>query len=349
MRYIGTWGWRVRAVHHHGAPNCVRIGRAAAATTHRSSAMPIPAVRFMETHECSPSPVDNSCGGPLALPCAGQHSCKLAKIRASSRRTSTRRTTRSQFITPGYAARIARVMGAVAASLARAPRITTELSPASGDACARHQHQIRGARRKPRRPLRRRCSVRKRELLSAADRHFPHHAQDQVISPPGPWPESRGQLLRFPSARADGKGHESLFAYPEVRCDATRLCDFPRTPINVTAPLPPAASGQGPPQKTTSTKKNDARPKEESAMRSVFRRFQCFRSPLSGVSYSRSALPPQPQTAKASPACRCPNTTITLAQSYTAGETVFRHHHSPRRSVPGGGHGEAGRRIERPF
>jgi hypothetical protein len=39
-------------------------------------------------------------------------------------------------------------------------------------------------------------------------------------------------------AAVDGRGHESLFAYPEVRCDGTS-CAIPANAFNVTAPLPP--------------------------------------------------------------------------------------------------------------
>jgi hypothetical protein len=36
----------------------------------------------------------------------------------------------------------------------------------------------------------------------------------------------------------DKQGHESLFAYPEVRCDSTS-CAIPPYAYNFTAPLPP--------------------------------------------------------------------------------------------------------------
>jgi hypothetical protein len=39
-------------------------------------------------------------------------------------------------------------------------------------------------------------------------------------------------------ASVDKLGHESLFAYPEVRCDSTS-CAIPANAFNVTAPLPP--------------------------------------------------------------------------------------------------------------
>jgi hypothetical protein len=39
-------------------------------------------------------------------------------------------------------------------------------------------------------------------------------------------------------AAVDSSGHESLFAYPEFRCDST-ACAIPPGALNITAPLPP--------------------------------------------------------------------------------------------------------------
>jgi len=39
-------------------------------------------------------------------------------------------------------------------------------------------------------------------------------------------------------ASVDKQGHESLFAYPEVRCDSAS-CVIPPYAFNVTAPFPP--------------------------------------------------------------------------------------------------------------
>src|SRR6516164_454170 len=120
MRYIGTWG----GAYVPGltmAPK-LREDRPGRASDHVSFINNgFPAVRFMETFECSPSPVDNSCG-ITPLPCPPP-----AQIPASCKDTSFITTHQHsphdlvQFITPSYAARIAQVMASVAASLARAP------------------------------------------------------------------------------------------------------------------------------------------------------------------------------------------------------------------------------------
>ena len=44
-----------------------------------------------------------------------------------------------------------------------------------------------------------------------------------------------------------------------------------------------------------------------------------------------------------------PDTTITLAQSYTAGETVSGTRHSAGRALPGGGNGQANQQIKYSF
>ena len=77
------------------------------------------AVRIMERFECSPSPVDNSCGGPFPCPPPSQlpPSCTTSFLTHHQHNANDL----NQFITPSYAANIAQVMGSVAASLARAP------------------------------------------------------------------------------------------------------------------------------------------------------------------------------------------------------------------------------------
>src|SRR6516162_7289446 len=119
MRYIGTWGGAYVPVLTM-APK-LREDRPGRASDHVSFINNgFPAVRFMETFECSPSPVDNSCG-ITPLPCPPP-----AQIPASCKDTSFITTHQHsphdlvQFITPSYAARIAQVMASVAASLARA-------------------------------------------------------------------------------------------------------------------------------------------------------------------------------------------------------------------------------------
>ena len=73
---------------------------------------------------------------------------------------------------------------------------------------------------------------------------IPHHTEDQVISPQalGLHP---GDSFFVSVSAVDGQGHESLFAYPEVRCDSTS-CAIPSYAYNVTAPLPPPPPAKDP-------------------------------------------------------------------------------------------------------
>src|SRR5215468_5913710 len=67
MRYIGAWGGAyVPAITMAPKLREDRPGRASDHASFINNAFP--AVRFMETFECSPSPVDNSCGAPLPCP-----------------------------------------------------------------------------------------------------------------------------------------------------------------------------------------------------------------------------------------------------------------------------------------
>src|SRR5258707_234881 len=119
MRYVGTWGGAyVPALTM--APK-LREDRPGRASDHASFINNgFPAVRMMETFECSPSPVDNSCGGPLPCPPPSNvpASCKDPTFTTTHQHSPNDLV---QFMTPSYAARIAQVMASVAASLARAP------------------------------------------------------------------------------------------------------------------------------------------------------------------------------------------------------------------------------------
>jgi hypothetical protein len=126
MRYIGTWGSTyVPSITMIPKLREDRPGRGSDHTSFISQAHP--AVRFMETFECSPSPVDNSCGAPLPCP-------PPANIPATCKDTTFITTHQHspndlvQFITPTYASRIAQVMASVAASLARAPAAPQEFN-----------------------------------------------------------------------------------------------------------------------------------------------------------------------------------------------------------------------------
>ena len=240
MRYIGTWGGAyVPALTMSPKLREDRPGRSSDHASFISQAYP--AVRFMETFECSPSPPDNSCGGPLPCP-------PPANIPASCKDTSFITTHQHsphdlvQYITPHYAARIARVMAAVAASLARAP-VSPRNFAASGNAVqgisvrfeepeeGRAHHFVVAARSVNENFYRRRVT------LSG-------HGEDQVISPQtlGLNP---GESFYVSVSAVDARGHESLFAYPEVRCDSSS-CAIPAYAYNVTAPLPPPAPAKDP-------------------------------------------------------------------------------------------------------
>src|SRR5215831_10089062 len=67
MRYVGTWGGAyVPSLNMVPELREDRPGRASDHVSFINNG--IPAVRLMERFECSPSPVDNSCGGPLPCP-----------------------------------------------------------------------------------------------------------------------------------------------------------------------------------------------------------------------------------------------------------------------------------------
>lgn len=119
MRYVGTWGGAyVPTINMLPKLREDRPGRASDHASFIKNGFP--AVRMMETFECSPSPVDNSCGLPLPCPPPSNilASCKDPTFTATHQHSPNDLV---QFITPSYAARIAQVMASVAASLARAP------------------------------------------------------------------------------------------------------------------------------------------------------------------------------------------------------------------------------------
>jgi Peptidase family M28 len=221
MRYIGTWG-SAYVPDLTMAPK-LREDRPGRASDHVSFINNgFPAVRFMETFECSPSPVDNSCG-ITPLPCPPP-----AQIPASCKDTTFITTHQHsphdlvEFITPSYAARIAQVMASVAASLARAPDSPQNFTatgnaiqgiklnfngPQNGDV----DHFVVAAR-----------SVsenfyRQRIIVSEGD--------GQLISPQA-LGLNPGDSFFVSVSTVDSAGHESLFAWPEVRCDSS-ACAIP--------------------------------------------------------------------------------------------------------------------------
>lgn len=237
MRYIGTWGGAyVPSMTMLPKLREDRPGRASDHASFINNAFP--AVRFMETFECSPSPVDNSCGGPLPCPPPAQipASCKDTTFITTHQHSPN---DLAQFITPTYAARIAQVMASVAASLARAPLSPQNFnatgnstqgvniqfgSPADGNV----DHFVVAARSTAENFYRQRIVI--SQGVNSQGTNNTISAQTLGFNP--------GDSFFISVAAVDQQGHESLFAYPEVRCDATS-CAIPANAFNVTAPLPP--------------------------------------------------------------------------------------------------------------
>jgi hypothetical protein len=240
MRYIGTWGGAyVPTITMAPKLREDRPGRASDHAAFINNAYP--AVRFMETFECSPSPVDNSCGGPLPCP-------PPANVPAFCKDTSFITTHQHspndqvQFITPTYAASIAQVMAAVAGSLARAPASPRGFK-ANGNALqgvkikfdepegSHVDHFVVAARSVNENFYRQRVSI------SGSEAHPVISPQALGLTP--------GDSFFVSVAAVDKLGHESLFAYPEVRCDSS-ACAIPPYAYNVTAPLPPPPPAKDP-------------------------------------------------------------------------------------------------------
>jgi len=221
MRYIGTWGSAyVPALTMAPKLREDRPGRASDHVSFINNGFP--AVRFMETFECSPSPVDNSCGiTPLPCPPPAQTPafCKDTTFITTHQHSPSDLV---QFITPSYAARIAQVMASVAASLARAPDSPQNFM-ATGDA-------IQGIKLNFNGPLNGDVDhfvvaarsvnenfYRQRIIVSEGD--------GQLISPQA-LGLNPGDSFFVSVSTVDSAGHESLFAWPEVRCDSS-ACVIP--------------------------------------------------------------------------------------------------------------------------
>ena len=238
MRYIGTWGGAyVSTITMSPKLREDRPGRASDHAAFINNGFP--AVRFMETFECSPSPVDNSCAGfpfspPKSCPPPAQipDNCKDLSFITTHQHSPNDLV---QFITPPYASRIAQVMAAVAASLARAP-----LSPQNFNATGSSTQGLNISFGGPE------GGNVDHFVLAARSVAENFYRQRIVVSEGGGNPTISAQSLGlnpgdafFVSVAAvDKQGHESLFAYPEVRCDAS-ICAIPANAFNVTAPLPP--------------------------------------------------------------------------------------------------------------
>jgi len=231
MRYVGVWGGAyVPSISMQLHLREDRPGRGSDHTSFISNAYP--AVRFMETHECSPSPVDNSCGGPFPCPPPAQipDFCKDTTFITTHQHSPNDLV---KYITPPYAAQIARVMASVAASLARAPLSPTEFN-ARGNAVAGVKVQFEAPE----------DSRVDHYVVAARSINENFYRQRIVIAHPGGQavtPQTLGfnpgDSFYVSVASVDAQGHESLFAYPEVRCDSSN-CAVPSYAFDVTAPLP---------------------------------------------------------------------------------------------------------------
>jgi Peptidase family M28 len=242
MRYVGTWaGAYVPAITMRPELREDRPGRASDHVSFINNGYP--AVRIMERFECSPSPVDNSCGGPYPCPPPKQIPafCKDPNFITTHQHSPHDLV---KFITPSYAATIAQVIGSSAATLARAPGSPQNFD-AQGNATqgitinfdnpkgGNVDHFVAAARPVTENFYHRRITV--------------THDTKRVITPQqlGLKP---GDSFFVSVAAVDKLGHESLFAYSEVRCDST-ACKIPAYSKDFKEPLPPPPPAKDPADK----------------------------------------------------------------------------------------------------
>src|SRR6516162_175174 len=232
MRYIGTWGGAYVPVLTM-APK-LREDRPGRASDHVSFINNgFPAVRFMETFECSPSPVDNSCGiTPLPCPPPSQipASCKDTTFITTHQHSPNDLV---QFITPSYAATIAQVMASVAASLARATDAPQNFNT-TGNAVQGIRLSFSGPQ-----------DGNVDNFVVAArfeDEHFDRQritvseGDSRLISPQA-LGLNPGDSFFVSVSTVDSAGHESLFAWPEVRCDSGScvIPSYAKAPVGTSA------------------------------------------------------------------------------------------------------------------
>ncbi|GAC1530206.1 MAG: M20/M25/M40 family metallo-hydrolase [Polyangiales bacterium] len=133
-------------------------------------------------------------------------------------------------VTPAYTARVARVVVSVAASLARAPRAPTALA-ATVDPAGLHLSWTAGA---PSSSVER-VVVAARPVTESVYTHF----VDAAPGPPSALVDPKalgvdGGAFFVSVAAVDAAGHASMFAYPELRCEAG-VCAVPAGATDVTA------------------------------------------------------------------------------------------------------------------
>jgi hypothetical protein len=240
MRYVGTWGSAY--VSSIAMVPELREDRPGRASDHASFIdNGYPAVRMMERFECSPSAVNNSCPAPF-FPCPSPPQipafCKDQNFITTHQHSPHDLV---KFITPTYAATIAQVMAASGASLARAPG-----SPENFNA---HGNAVQGIRIKFDDP----AGGNVDHFVAAArtiqenfyrKRIIVTHDTHRLISPQelGLQP---GDSFFVSVAAVDKVGHESLFAYSEVRCDSS-ACKIPSYSDKFKEPLPPPPPAKDP-------------------------------------------------------------------------------------------------------
>jgi acetylornithine deacetylase/succinyl-diaminopimelate desuccinylase-like protein len=205
MRYVGYWGSAyVPSMTMLSVLREDRMGRGGDQESFNN--VGIPAVRFIETVESpNAATVQSHQHSPNDLP---------------------------MYVTPAYTARIAQVVTAVAASLARAPTppqmgvatgsgagpwTLSWSAPASGPAV---DHYVIAARPTTENLYHARVAVPAATTMHAVT------AADLGLAP--------GAAIFISVAAVDAAGHESLFAYPEYRCDATSCAVQPGS-LDVTA------------------------------------------------------------------------------------------------------------------
>ena len=156
------------------------------------------------------------------------------------------------YVTPAFTARVTQVVVASAASLSRAPTpplnmIATGISsntvqltwspPASGSPVDRY---VISARTSAENFYRMRMVVSGDLTSATAD-----VSQDLGIPP--------ATAYYVSVAAVDAAGHESLYAYPEYRCDSTNTCSQPADALKVTAIATPTPTPRNPTPTPTAT------------------------------------------------------------------------------------------------
>ncbi len=224
MRYVGTVGATYVPTREMIMIPKLREDRPGRGSDHRSFIRKgFPAVRFMETVECSPSPPDTS--SPFPFPGLPANCLSFTTSHQHSPNDI------SSFVTPDYTARVAQVVAATAASLARATGAPSDIevvgnsqgatirwaAPVTGGV----DHFVIAARSVGENFYRNRVNVPAMAItraLSAAELGL-----------------TAGENFFISVAAVDTRGHESLFAYPEFRCDAL-ACVVPPGALNIAAP-----------------------------------------------------------------------------------------------------------------